>query len=106
VAVGRDAQRNLAVKDLSLISPQLRLAGSGQITQKADVPLFQQPLLLTLKLSSREPLTSSLRSLKLVAEKADAQGYTALLDEVILDGSLQSIGTGQLQRMLDRAQAE
>ncbi|MCS6242816.1 MAG: hypothetical protein H2172_03010 [Opitutus sp.] len=106
VVVGRDDQRNLAVKDLTLLSPQIRLAGSGQITQKAGVPLFQQPLLLSLKLSSREPLTSSLRSLKLVAETADAQGYSFLLDEVILDGSLQSIGTGQLQRLLDRAQAE
>jgi hypothetical protein len=106
VVVGRDAQRNLAVKDLTLISPQIRLAGSGQITQKEGVPLLQQPLLLSLKLGSREPLTSSLRSLKLAAEKADSQGYTSLLDEVILDGSLQSIGTGQLQRLLDRAQAE
>jgi hypothetical protein len=106
IVVGRDSQRNLAVKDLTLLSPQIRLAGSGQITQKAGVQLFQQPLLLSLKLGSREPLTSSLRSLKLVAEKADAQGYTSLLDEVILDGSLQSIGTGQLQRLLDRAQAE
>ena len=106
VVVGRDDQRNLAVKDLTLMSPQIRLAGSGQITQKAGVPLFQQPLLLSLKLGSREPLTSSLRSLKLVAETADEQGYTSLLDEVILDGSLQSIGTGQLQRLLDRAQAE
>ena len=106
VVVGRDDQRNLAVKDLTLISPQIRLAGSGHITQKAGVALFQQPLLLSLKIGSREPLTSSLRSLNLIAEKADAQGYTFLLDEVILDGSLQSIGTGQLQRLLDRAQAE
>jgi len=106
VVVGRDEQRNLAVKDLTLISPQIRLVGSGQITQKAGVTLYKQPLMLSLKLGAREPLVSSLRTLKLVAESADAQGYTYLLDEVILDGTLQSIGTGQLKCLLDRALAE
>ena len=107
MVVGRDGQKNLAVKDLSLTSPQLRLTGTGQITQKPGVPLIQQPLQLDLKLGARPPLSDSLRKLKLVDETAtDAQGYAYLLDAVVLDGSLQSMGTGQLQRLLDRAQAE
>ena len=106
VVVGRDAQRNLAVKELTITSPQLRLAGSGQIIHQPGVPLVQQPLLLNLKLGAREPLVSSLRTLKLVDGSPDAQGYTALLDDVTLDGSLQAIGTGQLQRLMDRAMSE
>ncbi len=107
VVVGRDEQKNLAVKDLSLTSPQIRLIGTGQITQRPGVPLIQQPLRLDLKLGARPPLSDSLRTLKLVDETAtDAQGYAYLLDAVVLDGSLQSIGTGQLQRLMDRAMAE
>ncbi len=107
VVVGRDEQKNLAVKDLSLTSPQIRLTGTGQITQRPGVPLIQQPLRLDLKLGARPPLSDSLRTLKLVDETAtDAQGYAYLLDAVVLDGSLQSIGTGQLQRLMDRAMAE
>ena len=103
IVVGRDAQQNLAVKDLTLTSPQLRLAGTGKITNQPGLPLIQQPLLLVLKLEAHEPFTSSLRTLKLVNDTTDAQGYTALVDDVIIDGSLQSLGTTQLKRLINRA---
>jgi hypothetical protein len=107
VVVGRDDQNNLALKDLALTSPQIRLTGTGQISHQSGVPLVQQPLLLALKLGARPPLSSSLSTLKLVDETAtDAQGFAYLLDAVVLDGSLQAIGTSQLERLMNRALAD
>lgn len=101
--VGRDEKNDLAIKDMTLISPLIRLVGSGQITNKAGVPLMQQPLLLNLKLGAADKLAADLRTLKLINDKADTTGYSSLVEDVILDGSLQSIGTKQLSSLIERA---
>lgn len=101
--VGRDDKHNLAIKDLSLISPIIRLVGSGQITYVPGVPLMQQPLLVNLQLGAKDQLAADLQSLKLIGNKQDKQGYAFLAEDVKLDGSLQQIGTKQLSDLISRA---
>ena len=103
VLVGRDDKNNVAIKDLTLISPLIRLTGSGQITQVPGVPLMQQPLLVNLQLGAKDQLAADFRTLKLIEGNADKQGYAVLVEDVKLDGSLQSIGTSQLSGLINRA---
>jgi len=103
VIVGRDDKNNMAIKDLSLISPIIRLVGSGQITYVSGVPLVRQPLLLNLQLGAKDQLAADLQTLKLLGNKQDKQGYAFLVEDVRLDGSLQSIGTRQLSDLISRA---
>ncbi|HEY8933354.1 MAG TPA: hypothetical protein VIM44_08590, partial [Rariglobus sp.] len=103
VVAGRDEKNNFAIKDLTLRSPFLNLVGTGQVTYQPGVPFLRQPLLLTLKLGARDQLAENLRTLKLISGQPDKEGYFALVEDVKLDGSLQSIGTSQLSAMLKRA---
>lgn len=101
--LGRDEKNNLGIKDLTLISPLIRLVGSGTITYQPGVPLLQQPLLMTLQLGAKDKFAADLRTLKLLGEKTDATGYSFLAEDLKLDGSLQAIGTKQITDLLTRA---
>lgn len=103
MVVGRDQNQNLAIKDMTLVSPLIRLLGTGRITHQAGVPLMRQPLLLNLKLGAADKLASDLRTLKLVSGNADANGFFSLVEDVVLDGSLQAVGTKQLEKMISDA---
>ncbi|CAM2835447.1 AsmA family protein [Rariglobus hedericola] len=105
LVVGRDEKNNLGIKTLSVISPLIHLTGSGEITYQPGVPLMQQPLLVNLQVGAKDKLAADLRTLKLIEGQPDKLGYSPLVEELKLDGSLQAIGTSQLQRLLDRAMA-
>ena len=105
VVVSRDEKRNVAIKDITLISPVMRLVGSGTITYAPGVPLIRQPLLIDLQLSARDQLADNLRALKLIEGAADSLGYFPLAEPIKLDGTLQSIGTSQLDNLINRALA-
>ena len=103
VVLARDEKNNLGIKDLTLLSPVVRLIGSGTITYQPGVPLVQQPLLLSLQLGARDKLATDLRTLKLIEGKADKTGYASLVEELTFDGSLQAVGTSQLSNLINRA---
>lgn len=101
--LSRDAENNLGIKDLSILSPLVRLAGSGIIAYQPGVPLMQQPLLLNLQLGAKDKLADDLRTLKLIGEKTDTSGYSFLAEDLKLDGSLQAVGTKQISGLIERA---
>lgn len=103
LTLSRDAERNLAIRDLTLDSSLARLVGAGLIRNQPGVPLFRQPLALDLQLSARNRLASGLRALNLLSAEVDEHGYTPLVEVIKLDGSLESVGTAQLQRLIERA---
>lgn len=103
VIVARDDQNNLAIKDLSLSSAFMKLAGTGQITYQPGVPLMQQPLLATLQLAAKGTLGNDLRTLGLLKAEADASGFATMADNLKLDGTLQSVGTQQIQNLIEKA---
>lgn len=98
------AQNNdLAIKDIVLQAPAVRLTGGGGITHRAGVPLLLQPLNLQLNLSANGRLANGLASLKLLGTEPDAAGYFPLSESIKLDGSLAEVGTSQLERLIRRA---
>ncbi|MBW8782723.1 MAG: hypothetical protein JF599_12680 [Verrucomicrobia bacterium] len=102
VVVARDTGRNVVIKDLTLISPTVRLAGSGQITYAPGVPLVQRPLHVDLQLGAREQLAENLRTINLIkGDDKDALGYAPMVEPIKLEGSLQAIGNEQLKHLLD-----
>jgi len=104
VTASRNADRDIILKDITLVSPRLRLTGSGRIDYAPGVPLMRQPLAINLQLGARDQFADNLRTLRLLGNApADAQGYAPLVEPIQLDGTLQSIGTSQLQALIDRA---
>src|SRR5690606_38884184 len=84
--VSRSSAGDLQIKDMSVLSPSLRILGSGSIAYREAVPLWLQPLLLKLQLSAREEMATNLQALKLLKAEADALGYLPLVQEVNLEG--------------------
>jgi hypothetical protein len=105
VDLERGAGNDLVIRDLSLISPTIRLLGYGRIRHQPGVALWSQPLALQLQLGAREKLADNLRTLKLTGESTDNLGYTPLLDHLQIDGSLSSVGTAMLRDRLIQALA-
>ena len=103
LVLSRDEKNNLGIKDLSILSPVVRLVGSGIIAYQPGVPLMQQPLLLNLQLGAKDKLADDLRTLKLIGDKTDTAGYVFLAEDLKLDGSLQAVGTKQLSGLIERA---
>ena len=103
LVLARDEKNNMGIKDISLLSPIVRLAGSGTITYQPGVSLMQQPLLLSLQLAAKGKLGDDLRTLKLIDSKADTSNYAALVEKLTFDGSLQAVGTSQLSNLINRA---
>jgi hypothetical protein len=102
LVLARDAEANLAIKDLTLKSPSISLTGTGRITQQPGVPLLRQPLLLTLQLGAKQRLADNLYTLKLLAPTTDPLAYAPLTEALTFDGTLQAIGTKQLDNLLRR----
>ena len=99
----RSPQGDLELRDLAIITPGVRLLGNVSIHYAQDMPWWLSPLLLTLKVGAREEMGALLDQLNLVQAEADTLGYRPLIQDVTLDGSLQSVGTAQLERLLSRA---
>jgi hypothetical protein len=100
VIIGRDVKQNIDIKDITLVSPLVHLSGSGRITRIEGVSLLKQPLLINLKISARDEFADKLRFLKLITAQPDKTGYAPLVEDLTLDGTLQSIGTSQLTRLI------
>ena len=107
VVVARGDKRDVVIKEITLISPSVRLAGSGKIAYAPGVSLVQRPLAVDLQMGARDQLANNLRTLRLLSAGAsDDLGYLPMVEPIKLDGTLQSIGTAQLQRLIDRAIAD
>lgn len=103
VQIERTPENHFVIKDLAVISPTLRLLGNGIIEHQPGVSVWSQPLSLRLQLGARDRLAGNLRTLKLLADQADALGYAPLVENLVLDGSLENIGTSRLRDLLVRA---
>ncbi len=103
VQVERTAENHFVIKDLAVISPKVRLLGNGIIEHQPGVSVWAQPLSLRLQLGARDRLAGNLRTLKLLADQTDALGYEPLVENLILDGTLENIGTSRLRDLLVRA---
>jgi hypothetical protein len=98
--LSRDATLDTVLKDLALISPDLRLQGGGKVAAQADKPLFDQPLALELKLGARGRLADALKYAGLLAAQPDDLGYKPCLLPLEVGGTLARPDTSGLQAAL------
>jgi hypothetical protein len=84
----RDEALNLKINDVSLVSPDVRLVGSGQVTYEAGKSVLAQPLALTLNFSSRGRVEQILGKLRVLDGTRDELDYARAKEPVVLGGSL------------------
>jgi hypothetical protein len=106
VAITRDEQLNIDVQDFSLISPEVRLSGTGQIRHADNVPLLKSVLALSFQLGARGKLGERMKSISLLDAKTDALGYAAFTVPLKIGGTLENPDTGELQKALLNAALE
>ena len=93
----------LEIKNFSLISPDIRLVGSGVIATAAGVPFYKRPLSMQTQMAVRGAQADDLRTLKLLKTQPDELGYTALLEDFPIEGTLAQMGTDALMRLIQSA---
>lgn len=84
-------------------SPQARLLGRGQIAADQAAPLMQRPLMLSLDLSAKDETAVILGGMKLLRKEADAEGFRALKNPLVLRGPAGEPDTQPLYDLLARA---
>lgn len=105
VSLVRGASLNVDLKDFTLISPEVRLGGTGSVLYQNGVPLLSQPLELKLQLGARGKLAENMKKASLLGETQDNLGYTAFALPVQVGGSLADPDIAELKRELLKAAA-
>ena len=106
LAMTRGPDLNLILKSISLISPDVRLAGSGQVTHDDAKPLSEEALSLTFTLSARGRSGDLLRKVGALDAKADDLGYTPCTIPFVVGGTVGQPDTADLQVALAKAAIE
>ncbi|MBI3884220.1 MAG: hypothetical protein HY302_00580 [Opitutae bacterium] len=88
VRLTRDDALTLRLENLSLVSPDLRLTGHGQVSYVAGKPLLDQPLTAELSLSGRGKIEQSLGKIGVLDGTRDDLGYAKTKLPVTIGGTL------------------
>ena len=88
VRLVRDETLNMRLEDFSLVSPEIRLLGKGEVTFVADKPLLEQPLSVSLSLAGRGKIEQLLGKLRLTDGSRDELGYAKTSQPITVAGSL------------------
>jgi hypothetical protein len=102
----RAADGSVEIGTVSLLSSQLRLAGSGGLRIVPGRSLWELPLKLELQLGAKGQIAQQLQKLNLLAPpaaNAAADAFITMKEPLVLDGSIKKIGTDQITRLLTRA---
>jgi hypothetical protein len=101
----RGSDGAIQIGELRLSAPEMKLAGAGSLQALPGRSLVQQPLTLSFELGARGEMARNLKVLRLLSVEADetaAGVYAPLVEPLVLDGTLQQIGTSQVMRVLSR----
>ena len=88
VRLTRDESLNVALEDISLVSPEIRLVGKGTVTFVADKPLLEQPLKASLSLAARGKVEEHLGKLRALNGARDELDYAKAKEAVTFGGTL------------------
>jgi len=106
----RDELLNMNLEDISLVSPEIRLNGRGEVAYVAGLPLLAQPLNATMTFAARGKTEQLLDKLSLLDGTKDDLGYARTKSPVTLDGTLTKpdptafftrVATAKLAELLD-----
>ncbi len=96
----RDESLNLLVRDFTLISPEVRIGGSGNIRYATGVPLLAQSLQAQLSLGTRGRLGDLMKRAGLLEPQLDNLGYSAFAVPLKLGGTLERPDTTAIRDAL------
>jgi AsmA family len=100
VTAERDPALNFLLKDFSLIAPEVRLGGTGQISYTPGKPILQQALDLRFNLAARGRLGELMAQAKVLNAAKDSLGYTGFSAPIRIGGTLEKTDTSDLQEKL------
>ncbi len=105
VHVSRDANHEFKLTDFSLVSPTVRLKGSGLIAADGGHPALQRPLHLQVNMSVTGAVEHTIARAKLpiLSGRRDELGYMKLRDPFVIGGTPAAPDAGQLYSMLSRS---
>ena len=88
VRLKRDELLDMTLEDISLVSPEIRLTGRGDVSYVAGKSLLEQPLNASLAFSARGKTEQILDKLNALDGTKDELGYTRTKAPVTLAGTL------------------
>ena len=100
VTASRDASLNLQLTDFTLISPEVRIGGGGDIRYVAGVPVLAQPLAVQLNLGARGKLGDLIKRAGLLEARQDNLGYAAFAVPLRIAGTLGNPDTNAIRTAL------
>jgi hypothetical protein len=100
VTVSRDPALNTTLKDFTLISPEVRLSGSGHATHRAGASLLDDALAMEFILRARGRHGDLLKYLGMLAAQPDDLGYSACTLPLQVSGTLGKPDTSELNHRL------
>jgi hypothetical protein len=105
VSVDRDADHNLNLSEFTLISPEIRLEGTGRVVYQPGISLLDRPLDLRLQLSARGQMAELMGKVGLLGTRQDSLGYTNMSAPLWIGGSMASVDTSAVKKTLVAAAA-
>jgi hypothetical protein len=103
VSVARDADLNINLQDFTLISPDVRIGGTGTVTYKAGVPPLAQALDFHLQLGARGKTAELMKRASLLSGTQDSLGYASFVVPVRIGGTIENPDTSDLRNALLKA---
>jgi hypothetical protein len=101
VQLSHDASAALTrLQDFTLISPTIRLTGSGTILQQEGVPLLKQPLTAQFEMSAHGHVAELFGKQGMLQGGTDSLGYSPLFTPIKVEGTLTEISTDALMHLL------
>jgi hypothetical protein len=88
VHLTRDDLLNMSLTDISLVSPEIRLTGRGEVEYVAGQTLLEQPLNASLTFAARGKVEQLLGKLRMLDGTKDELGYARTKETVTLAGTL------------------
>lgn len=100
LVVTRDVSLNAALKDFTLISPEMRITGRGQTTHRAGRPLLEDAVAMEFKLRARGHTADLLKFLGKLETQPDELGYSGCTLPLKVGGTLGKPDTSELNNAL------
>jgi hypothetical protein len=100
VVLARDPALNTVLKDLTLISPEMRLTGGGTAMHEPGRAMLDDALALEFKLRARGHTADLLKYLGKLESEADELGYAACTIPLKVGGTLAKVDTSELNNSL------
>lgn len=100
VVLVRDAALNTTLKAFTLISPEMRLSGSGVVTHQPGRPLLEAPMEMEFKLRVRGHTADLMKYLGVLEPELDDLGYGACTLPLKIFGTLGQPDATELSRAL------